>query len=854
MGVSMANVRKYILSSTIALSAIAVLSPTMAGPDDRQEYHLPEQELGSALRTIGRASHQEIMFERRSVKGKRAPALDGTYTPGEAVDILLRNSGLTATSRDGSILIGERFLPTSEELNAGSSAIVVTGSQIRGTAATGPLITISSQQIATSGYANLGDVVRSIPQNFTGGQNPGIGIGIPVANGENFGSGTSINLRGLGQDATLTLINGHRVANGGNRQSVDISAIPIDAIERIEIVTDGASALYGSDAVAGVANVILKRNYQGLSTSARFGLATEGGDRQQQYNILAGKSWRNGGAVVAYEYGKDTAILASQRSYAAVTNPGLTLYPFIQHQSAIINLHQDIAKSLTFSLDGGYNWRTDQRGYSLSTAANAPAYDSRVRSSSFFVAPSLQWAASGSWLVSLSGMYGEDRARLVQQLTSSGTTSTTQLTCTCNTAVSVELKADGPLLEIPGGMAKLAVGGGYRRDRFRQDSMYAASNFQASQAERYGFAELHIPLVGASQNIPFIRSLALSAAARYDNYPGVDEVVTPKFGFTYAPSGDFDLRGSWGQSFKVPTLYQRYTAQSASVYAVGTLGGSGYPTGSTAIFLLGGRPDLSPERADTWTTSLAFHPARVRGLKIELGYFDIRYRNRVIMPISLPQQSLSNPAYASVVTYNPAASAVTSTLADKVVYNYSGAALNPANVVAIVDDRNLNIATQKLRGIDLSAEYQHAMGNGDRITLSATASYLDSEQKLLPGAGTIALAGTYYNPPHFRSRVGMAWDSPRASLAGFVNYIGGVSDTRYTPATPVSGMATLDLSGRLRLAGGALDGDEIALSVQNITNASPDITRTRAAYDAPYDTTNYSPVGRLISLGIRKNW
>jgi hypothetical protein len=67
------------------------------------------------------------MFERRSVKGKRAPALDGTYTPGEAVDILLRNSGLTATSRDGSILIGERFLPTCEEVNAGSSAIVVTG-------------------------------------------------------------------------------------------------------------------------------------------------------------------------------------------------------------------------------------------------------------------------------------------------------------------------------------------------------------------------------------------------------------------------------------------------------------------------------------------------------------------------------------------------------------------------------------------------------------------------------------------------------------------------------------------------------------------------------------------------------
>ncbi|WDF74225.1 TonB-dependent receptor [Novosphingobium sp. KACC 22771] len=850
----MASLRKYILSSTIALSAIAFLSPTAAGPDDRKEYHLPEQDLSTALRMIGRASHQEIMFERRSVEGKRAPALNGTYTASEAVEILISHTGLTATHRDGSVLIQERFLPASETIGSGSSAIVVTGSLIRGTGNTGPLITVSSQQIAASGYANLGDVVRSIPQNFTGGQNPGIGIGIPVANGENFGSGSSINLRGLGQDATLTLINGHRVANGGNRQSIDVSAIPIDAIERIEIVTDGASALYGSDAVAGVANVILKRDYQGLATSARLGLATEGGDRQQQYNVVTGKRWRSGGAVIAYEYGKDTAITASQRSYAAVTNPGLTLYPFIQHHSLIANLHQDIAKDLKFSIDGGYNWRKDQRGYSLTAAANSPAYDSRVRSSSFFVAPSLQWSPSGDWLVSLSGMYGKDHARLIQQLTSNAATSTTQRTCTCNTAVSVELKADGPLLEIPGGTAKLAVGGGYRKDWFRQESMYATSNISASQAEHYGFAELHIPLVGKAQNIPFIHSLSLSAAARYDNYPGVDEVITPKLAFTYAPTPDFDIRGSWGQSFKVPTLYQRYSAQSATIYSVGTLGGSGYPAGSTALFLLGGRPDLSPERADTWTTSLSFHPARVRGLKIDLSYFDIRYRNRVIQPISLPQQSLSNPAYASVVTFNPTAAALTGALADKVIYNYSGAAYNPASVVAVVDDRNLNIATQKLRGIDLSGEFGYAMANGDRITVTASGSYLDSEQKLLPSAGTIILSGTYYNPPHFRSRFGMGWDSPRMSLAGFVNYIGGVSDTRYTPATPVSGMATLDLTGRLRLEGGALTGVEILLAAQNITNASPDITRTRAAYDAPYDTTNYSPVGRLVSLTLRKNW
>src|SRR3546814_6056254 len=77
-------------------------------------------------------------------------------------------------------------------------------------------------------------------------------------------------LRGLGPDATLTLINGHRVAYDGAIQGVDISAIPLAALDRIEIVADGSSALYGSDAVAGVANVLLRKDYQGLWTSARI--------------------------------------------------------------------------------------------------------------------------------------------------------------------------------------------------------------------------------------------------------------------------------------------------------------------------------------------------------------------------------------------------------------------------------------------------------------------------------------------------------------------------------------------------------------------------------------------------------
>src|SRR3546814_6494740 len=88
------------------------------------------------------------------------------------------------------------------------------------------------------------------------------------ANG-NLDSSSQLNLRGLGPDATLTLLNGHRLPYGGAFAGIDISAIPVAAVERLEIVPDCASAQYGSDAVAGVANIILRRDFEGLTTDRK---------------------------------------------------------------------------------------------------------------------------------------------------------------------------------------------------------------------------------------------------------------------------------------------------------------------------------------------------------------------------------------------------------------------------------------------------------------------------------------------------------------------------------------------------------------------------------------------------------
>jgi outer membrane receptor protein involved in Fe transport len=152
------------------------------------------------------------------------------------------------------------------------------------------------------------------------------------------------------------------LAYTGAYQSVDVSVIPIAALDRLEIVADGASALYGSDAVAGVANVILKRDYNGLNTSARFGASTDGGNQQQEYSLVAGHRWNTGGFMVAYDFSHNTPIQASQRSYAAATSPGLSLLPSLTQHNVVLTGH----KALTDS------WSSISTDFTTTDRAGAP--------------------------------------------------------------------------------------------------------------------------------------------------------------------------------------------------------------------------------------------------------------------------------------------------------------------------------------------------------------------------------------------------------------------------------------------------------------------------------------------------
>jgi len=193
--------------------------------------------------------------------------------------------------------------PPSEELEE----IIVTGSSIRGVPPTGSnLVSLSSEDIQVIGAPTTPDLLASVPQlnSFNTA---------PKASLDGFGS-FAPGLRSLPTSATLVLMNGHRlVGAAANETNPDYPQIPGLAIERVEIVADGASAIYGSDAIAGVVNFVTRKRFSGAEASVRYGM---GDDYYSTYaSGLVGQDWGRGSALLAYQYTQNDNITGGDRDY-----------------------------------------------------------------------------------------------------------------------------------------------------------------------------------------------------------------------------------------------------------------------------------------------------------------------------------------------------------------------------------------------------------------------------------------------------------------------------------------------------------------------------------------------------------
>ncbi|QHG87226.1 MULTISPECIES: TonB-dependent receptor domain-containing protein [Xanthomonas] len=225
-------------------------------------------------------------------------------------------------------------------------SVVVTGSRLRrvDTETANPVVTVSQEQIAATGKATVGDLLQELPSIAGNATNP------YTNNGGGTGA-SAISLRGLGDKRTLVLVNGIRLAYN------DVNAIPASMIERIEVLSDGASAVYGSDAIGGVVNFILRTRFDGVQFSSDFGTSSERDGNRRNFALTAGHSWERGSLIGGLSYHSIDPVSAGARAYSKDALALIDGQPVKQGSSATptgtVNFNDGSAQSMQLAQANG---------------------------------------------------------------------------------------------------------------------------------------------------------------------------------------------------------------------------------------------------------------------------------------------------------------------------------------------------------------------------------------------------------------------------------------------------------------------------------------------------------------------
>lgn len=327
--------RVHLLASAAAISCFFAAVPAMA---QAKQINIQARDAEKALMELGRQANIQVMTESGTVRGRQLNPISGKYTPAEALKKMIAGSDLVVRQVAANVFsvmpeqkayqdaptnertapgsratgVEEKSLDSGDTEQSSSEDIVVTGTLIKGIAPVGTnVIGLSTKTITQSGATNAQQLLAQVPQvsNFFNGT--------PAPNGDFTFPGATPVIRNLpGINSTLTLLNGRRLVNLGVIQAAgDPGALPVSVMERVEVVPDGGSATYGSDAVGGTINFIPRRRFDGVQFDGSYGFAD---DYSQKYlSGLAGKDWGSGSAYVAYAFNRNDAIFGRDRGYVS---------------------------------------------------------------------------------------------------------------------------------------------------------------------------------------------------------------------------------------------------------------------------------------------------------------------------------------------------------------------------------------------------------------------------------------------------------------------------------------------------------------------------------------------------------
>jgi len=332
------------LCMSVALLAQAGSAASASG-SAASRVDIPAGDLIAALDNLAQQTGAQFVYRADQLRGARTAGVHGDLSTDAALAVLLQGSGFAARKdASGAVVIVKdaaparppepRPAPRAETPPAADSepapieleTFVVTGSRIPRAQVEGPapIAVMTAADIEASGLTSVPDVLRAITQNSGETQSQ------QSLSGADFSPGAQqVDLRGLGPNHTLVLVNGRRIADfpmpfKGRSNFADISNIPLGMVDRIEVLTGSASAIYGSDAISGVVNFILKKEAEGSTLNFRYGDATRGGG--ESYDLSLASSFARGdfSAVFGAEMQVQTPLWAFERDIQDSTLDGPT--------------------------------------------------------------------------------------------------------------------------------------------------------------------------------------------------------------------------------------------------------------------------------------------------------------------------------------------------------------------------------------------------------------------------------------------------------------------------------------------------------------------------------------------------
>jgi len=773
-------------------------------------------------------------------------------------------------------------------------------------------------------------------------------------------------IHGLGEGQTLVLINGHRLPGSGwLATGADPSAIPPSALQQVDIIPDGASAIYGSDAIEGVINLILRKDFNGVETTARYGF----GDHYNTLNLsgLFGRTWNRGSLLVAYEYQKISNLkgrdrsefytqdlrplgggdFRSQNAYPAnivvdgttyalpgfdTSSPNLfdvapyfDIVPELKRHNVVVALNQQLTDKVSVFAEAYYTKRDSRQEVppdSISVAV--------PNTNPYFIAPPGSNATSVTaqynltndlgvltnttsselysfvvggrvdlghdWSAALDITHGWSDGQRFQPIinqaaaaqAAQGTTTATalnpfgvgpvtapQVLALLPTSVNVApdttqdltdvvLKFDGPLFSAPGGEAKMAAGVAYREENYESTSRSGAlANPLVGRADvgrdaRSVFSEILIPFVGKDNASPGLQRLDLSVSARYDDYSDFGSTTNPKIGATWSPVKGLDLRGSYGTSFHAPRLSDLGTGVDTRLiplpfYFLGGVLPRGATTApSNSVIIAGGSENLQAEEATSWSAGFDFKPEGLPGLKFTATYYDVQFENKVDVVFA---PDFNNPGDDRYWLLNPTP--------EQVAEIFAGVPLPPGAVLPdpieyIADVRRYNLGTVWTSGIDFDLGYRWQTGGG-HVEAGLGGNWI-TEYRVQPSAGSaISSRLDTENAVRPKLRGRLSWYRRPFNAALFVNRTDGYfhrgTGRRVSAWTTVDFHVSCDLSGNKWL-----EGTQLILDVSNLFDEKPPFVNLSQINNGDgtgifgFDRLNASPLGRVVSLSVRKKW